>query len=195
MRWQKPWLRGCWISTAVCCHCMCCKMLIAWIGRTPIRSLRGSEGLLLFRCGGCTCKVITSALKSQFYSVQQDIYLAQKSVGCILYTLCIWFSVKVWMSVTIPSQPVSYNSCSQICYNHLGKKWQAVSYNYGGTLWRSWLVHCPINRKVTGLITYGVTGIFHWHNPSGCTVALWSTQPLTEMSSRNISWGVKTASA
>jgi hypothetical protein len=34
-------------------------------------------------------------------------------------------------------------------------------------------------------------GIFHWHNPSGCTVTLGLTQPLTEMSKRNISWGVK----
>jgi hypothetical protein len=31
--------------------------------------------------------------------------------------------------------------------------------------------------------------IFHWHNPSGRTMALGSTQPLTEMSTRNISWG------
>jgi len=28
--------------------------------------------------------------------------------------------------------------------------------------------------------------IFHWHNPSGRTMALGSTQPLTEMSTRNI---------
>ena len=34
---------------------------------------------------------------------------------------------------------------------------------------------------------------FPWHHPSGCTLALGSTQPLTEMSSRNISWGVKAA--
>jgi hypothetical protein len=26
-----------------------------------------------------------------------------------------------------------------------------------------------------------VTGIFHWHNPSGRTMTLGSTQPLTEM--------------
>jgi len=25
----------------------------------------------------------------------------------------------------------------------------------------------------------GDIGIFHWHNPSGRTMALWSTQPLT----------------
>ena len=37
----------------------------------------------------------------------------------------------------------------------------------------------------------GVIGIFHWHNPSGCTMALGLTQPLTQMSTRNISWGGK----
>jgi len=34
---------------------------------------------------------------------------------------------------------------------------------------------------------------FHWQNPSSHTRALWSTQPLTEMCTRNISWGVKAA--
>ena len=41
----------------------------------------------------------------------------------------------------------------------------------------------------------GVIEIFHWLNPSGRTVALGMTQPLTEMSTRNISWGVKAAGA
>jgi hypothetical protein len=35
----------------------------------------------------------------------------------------------------------------------------------------------------------------HLHNPSGRTMALVLTQPLTEMSTRNISWGVKAAGA
>jgi len=35
----------------------------------------------------------------------------------------------------------------------------------------------------------GMTGIFHWHNPSGSTMALGLTHSLTEMSTRNISWG------
>jgi len=35
--------------------------------------------------------------------------------------------------------------------------------------------------------------IFHWHNPSGRTMALGLTQPLTEMSTTNISWGAKVA--
>jgi len=41
----------------------------------------------------------------------------------------------------------------------------------------------------------GAIGIFHWHNLSGRTMALGLTQPLTEMSTRNISWGVKAAGA
>ena len=48
-------------------------------------------------------------------------------------------------------------------------------------------------RRFAGSIPDGVIGIFHWHNPSGRTVALESTQPLTEMSTGNISWGVKAA--
>jgi hypothetical protein len=35
---------------------------------------------------------------------------------------------------------------------------------------------------------------FHWHNPSCSTMALGLTQPLTEMSTSNISWGIKETS-
>jgi len=59
----------------------------------------------------------------------------------------------------------------------------------GGTWWSSWLRHCATSRKVTGLIPDGVVGFFHLHNPSGRTMALGLTQPLTEMSTRNISGG------
>ena len=47
---------------------------------------------------------------------------------------------------------------------------------------------CATNRKVAGSIPDGVTGVFHWHNPSERTMALGSTQPLTEMSTGSISW-------
>ena len=42
-----------------------------------------------------------------------------------------------------------------------------------------------------GFNSDGVVGIFHLLNPS----TLWSTQPLTEMITMNISWGIKTAGA
>ena len=66
---------------------------------------------------------------------------------------------------------------------------------YWWTRWRSWLRHCATSQKVAGSIPDGVIGVFHSHNPPGRTVALGSTQPLTQMSTRNISWGVKAASA
>jgi len=52
------------------------------------------------------------------------------------------------------------------------------------TMVAQWLRCCATNRKVAGLILGGVIGIFHWHNPSGHTMALGLTQPLTEMSKK-----------
>jgi hypothetical protein len=46
-----------------------------------------------------------------------------------------------------------------------------------------------LHYKPDGLIPEGVTGIFHWHDPSSHTIALGLIQPLTEMSTRNISLG------
>jgi hypothetical protein len=57
------------------------------------------------------------------------------------------------------------------------------------TRWRSWLRHCATSRKVAGSIPDGVIWFFHWHNPSGRTMALALSQPLTEISTRNVSWG------
>jgi len=51
-----------------------------------------------------------------------------------------------------------------------------------------WLRCCAMNWKVIGSIPDGVIGIFQ-HNPSDRTMALGSTQPITEMSTRSISWG------
>jgi hypothetical protein len=48
------------------------------------------------------------------------------------------------------------------------------------------VVALPASRKVAGSIPNGVIDIFHRRNPSGRTMALGSTQPLTEMSTRNI---------
>ena len=47
-----------------------------------------------------------------------------------------------------------------------------------GTQWHSWLRHWARWWKVAGLIPKDVSGNFRWHNPSGRTMALGSTQPL-----------------
>jgi hypothetical protein len=62
-----------------------------------------------------------------------------------------------------------------------------------GTRWRSRLRRCATSRTVAVSIPDGVTRIFHRHNPCGRTTALVSTQSVTEMSSRSISWEVKAA--
>jgi len=59
----------------------------------------------------------------------------------------------------------------------------------GATRWRIWLRHCATIRKVAGSIPDGVIEILQLHNTSGRTRALGLTQALTEMSTRNISWG------
>jgi len=59
----------------------------------------------------------------------------------------------------------------------------------------SWLRHCDKSRKVADMIPDGVIWIFSSTQPSGRTMALWSTQPLTAMNARNIAWRVKAAGA
>ena len=56
-----------------------------------------------------------------------------------------------------------------------------------GTAVARWLRCCATNRKVAGSIPDDVIGIFHLHNPFDRNMALGSTQPLTEMSTLNIS--------
>jgi hypothetical protein len=62
-----------------------------------------------------------------------------------------------------------------------------------GTSVAEWLRYCATNQKVAGSIPDGVMEFFMEFfidiNPSDRTMALGSTQPLTEMSTRNISWG------
>ena len=55
--------------------------------------------------------------------------------------------------------------------------------------------HCVTSRKIAGSIPDVVIRIFQLYYPTGRTMPLGSTQPLTEMSTRNISWGIKAAGA
>jgi len=48
-----------------------------------------------------------------------------------------------------------------------------------------------MNWKVAGSISDGVIGTAYQNNPSGHIVVLGSNQSVTEMSTRNISWGVQ----
>jgi len=61
--------------------------------------------------------------------------------------------------------------------------------------WHSCSRCCTTSSKAVGSIFDGATWIFYGLNPSGCTVALGSTQPVAELRIRLISWGLKAASA
>jgi hypothetical protein len=80
-------------------------------------------------------------------------------------------------------------------YKECVRLFQVPTCIYWGTRWCNWLRHYATSWKVAASIPNGVTGIFHWHNASGHTVAQGSTQLLTEMSTRNISWEIKAPSA
>jgi hypothetical protein len=60
-----------------------------------------------------------------------------------------------------------------------------IVHNHGSILNEQWPFY--FRGKIKFKAVY--TRIFHWHNPSGRTRALGLTQSLTEMSTRDISWG------
>jgi hypothetical protein len=81
------------------------------------------------------------------------------------------------------------NFCVQAC------KWVYRHFNFYGyiclcesTPQRSWLRHYAISQKVVGSSPDEVDS-FNWPNPSSWTMALGSTQPLMEMSTRNLPGG------
>ena len=81
-------------------------------------------------------------------------------------------------------KPYGYNSwCLLFLLYLLG--WTQPGGDRGGAVVR---VLC-YKSEVSGSIPAGAIGIFHWHNPCDLTMALGSTQPLTEMNTRSIFWG------
>jgi hypothetical protein len=58
-----------------------------------------------------------------------------------------------------------------------------------GTRQHSWLSHYATSRKVPGSSADELTGLYNWPHPSNRTMALGSTRPLTEMSTRNLRGG------
>jgi hypothetical protein len=67
------------------------------------------------------------------------------------------------------------------CYKRL-----EVHFVKNGGTQRSWLRHYATSRKVAGSIPDEVIGFFNLPNPSSHTMAVGLTQPLTEMSTRNL---------
>jgi len=81
-------------------------------------------------------------------------------------------------------KPQSYSPCFREGHSYNGTPCGAV-----------WSWHCATSRKVTGSIPDGVIGIFFYIIVPAAIWPLGSTQLLTEMSTRNLSWEVKAAGA
>jgi len=101
-------------------------------------------------------------------------------------------AVSVWqMIVTVCTVLKSWwwtERQSETCWVSFQNKINLIHWCILGTRWRRLLRHCTSSRKVAGSIPDGVIRIFHWHSTSSRTMTLGLTQPLTKMSTSNISW-------
>ena len=118
---------------------------------------------------------------------------AESSEKCGTYEIALFAAL--WNRLLRTIDSVKNNRCRKMAQWSLLSLKLSVNVNIylfirqKGTAVAQRLRGCATNRKVAGSIPDGVTGIFHWRNPSDLTMALASTQPLTEMSTRSISWG------
>jgi hypothetical protein len=90
-----------------------------------------------------------------------------------------------WCWPHIPSSAEVKERVELYLYSSSGPSWTVL----GWPLPLPYLIFKMCTYVFSGSITDGLIGSFHWHNPSGRTMALESTQPLTKMSTRTISWG------
>ena len=105
-----------------------------------------------------------------------------------LCTFKILISTIFWNTVFLRRQRPRFTLCEA---GNWDRTYRVLDFllKIKGTAVAQWLRCCATNRRVSGSISDGVIGIFHCHSPSDRTMALRSTQPLTEMSTRSISWG------
>ena len=183
-------------------------MLVLWELRRPLcKQLCTSKYLVIFVLLRFNCAIV---IRKIYYRFKQDIYSLyvyrrkkcdQRSNGfsAVLYDILGYHCNEYEGYFNLVCDAVWYDrNLPLFRHYNLLQCWRwgrRFLRNFGTFVQttrvtrRSWLRHCATSRKVVGSIPHDITGIFHWHNPSGLT------QPLTEISNRNISLGVKTAGA
>jgi hypothetical protein len=130
------------------------------------------------------CFLLYSILFSYLYSL--FIFLSS------FFLLLLSFFVFSFIIIYPPFLPCSFIIFSFFIFSLLCLLFSfilflCIYFVLGGT--RSWLRHYATRRKVADSIPDNVMGLFNSPNPSSRTIALGSTQPLTEMSTRNLSGG------
>jgi len=128
---------------------------------------------------------------------QVEFYVSQNFPKCLCdscnYVRCIWLKLASigWLTRLAYGLRKSMNFCCPSWILSLFPARCKIHFHIIvlGTVVAQWLRCCATNRKVSSSIPAGVIGIFHWRNPSDRTVALGSTRPLAEMSTKCFSWG------
>jgi len=155
-------------------NCCCSQLHSLWYG-----SCRKAEGVFIPAAAWPAIP-----LCEQFTDLNRSSYSCSK----LLLTLHRGVLQQTCVSMTSPRSifqhcrgSVTWNT-TNFCTGNIHQ------YSFsGGTWWCNWLMHCVTSQVTHSILNY-VTGILHWHNPTGRIMALGSTQSLTQMSTRDISW-------
>jgi hypothetical protein len=143
-------------------------------------------------CSLCDCLHMQKWMKTIIYQMQNIWINAVRKHALVQYipihTLIIFLNLS---EMPRPVYFITPSSCSYFCvpFFYYSFKFNYVFLSCWGTQERSWLRHYATSQKVAGSIPDEATGFFNWPNPSRSTMAPGPTQPLTEMSTRNLPRG------
>ena len=129
--------------------------------------------LLLIAIGMTLCEEILTASLNKEHVLFTRLYSSCKLVNCNI------LAIRLQLHVFSAEVRIKWALFVCFCTCNRRKAW--------GTRWLIWFSHCSTSRKVAVSIPDCVIGIFHCHNTTGSTMSLGSNQPLSEMSTRNIS--------
>jgi len=115
---------------------------------------------------------------SCYFKTTIIVYRKPRNRACKVHIYAYRMDEKLTAKLTKGVSPPQYET--KMCYEYNTCEGHAVA---------QLVKALRYNRKVASSIPDGVIRFFHWHNFSGRTMALGLTRALTEMSTRNVSWG------
>ena len=110
----------------------------------------------------------SSLITAQISWNRRQLGVYPYTVYCVTSNFCDWIQKCTVICDSSYYVPLIVASSSE----NYGRRKKCSVPSHGGTAVAQWLRCCTTNQRVAGPIPDGVTGIFHWHNPSDCTMAL-----------------------